>query len=163
MSDLNTDLNTVAPKFVEMAHQIVWCTAATVDAKGRPRSRVLHPIWQWDGHELIGWIATGKTPIKLAHIAASPNVSCNYWSPTQDTCVAECSAGWVEEIETKRAVWELYVNGPEPVAYDPSVIPGWDNADSPGFDVLRLDPWRLRVMPGSSLMDGSYAAQVWQR
>ena len=43
----------IAPKFVEMAHQIVWCTVATVDAKGRPRSRILHPIWQWDGERLV--------------------------------------------------------------------------------------------------------------
>ena len=42
-------LNDIAPAFVKMAHQIVWCTAATVDAQGRPRSRVLHPMWQWQG------------------------------------------------------------------------------------------------------------------
>ena len=153
----------VAPKFVEMAHQIVWCTAATVDAQGRPRSRVLHPIWEWDGSNLVGWIATAKTPMKAAHIAASANVSCNYWTPTQDTCVAECAASWVEEQDTKTRIWDLFVNGPEPVGYDPSMIPGWEDATSPGFDPLRLDPWRLRVMPGSSLMDGSYAADVWQQ
>ena len=49
-----TTLEDIAPKFVAMAHQIVWCTAATVDAKGRPRSRVLHPIWEWDGTHLVG-------------------------------------------------------------------------------------------------------------
>ncbi len=157
-----SQLNEVAPKFVEMAHQIVWCTVATVDAKGRPRSRVLHPIWEWDGQALVGWIATAKTPIKAAHMAASPNVSCNYWAPTQDTCVAECAAQWVEDAATKHKVWDMLANGPAPVGYDPSMIPGWENADSPGFDPLRLDPWRLRVMPGSSLMDGSYAADVWQ-
>ena len=156
------DLAAVAPKFVEMAHQIVWCTVATVDAKQRPRSRILHPIWEWDGTELTGWIATGKTPTKLAHLGQSAFASCNYWAPTQDTCVAECAASWVEDSETKHKVWNLLANGPEPVGYDPSMIPGWDNADSPGFDALRLDPWRLRVMPGSSLMDGSYAAEIWQ-
>ena len=153
----------VAPKFVEMAHQIVWCTAATVDAQGRPRSRVLHPIWEWDGTHLVGWIATARTPMKAAHIAASPNVSCNYWAPSQDTCLAECAASWVEDQDTKTRIWDLFVNGPEPVGYDPSMIPGWEDATSPGFDPLRLDPWRLRVMPGSSLMDGSYAADVWQQ
>ena len=29
-----------APAFVEMAHSIVWCSAATVDSQGRPRSRM---------------------------------------------------------------------------------------------------------------------------
>ena len=83
-----TTLVEIAPPFVKMAHEIVWCTAATVDRKGRPRSRVLHPIWDWDGTELTGWIATGPTPIKRAHLDASPYISCNYWSPSQDTCVA---------------------------------------------------------------------------
>ncbi|MCB8968188.1 MAG: pyridoxamine 5'-phosphate oxidase family protein, partial [Ardenticatenaceae bacterium] len=46
------ELTEIAPAFVEMAHRIVWCNAATVDSKGRPRSRVLHPIWQWDGTRL---------------------------------------------------------------------------------------------------------------
>ena len=71
-------LGVVAPAFVRMAHEIVWCTAATVDAKGRPRSRVLHPLWQWEGGKLTGWIATGPTPVKRAHLEASPYLSCNY-------------------------------------------------------------------------------------
>ena len=153
----------IAPKFVEMAHQIVWCTVATVDAKGRPRSRILHPIWQWDGERLTGWIATGQTPTKRAHLEASPYVSCNYWTPAQDTCVAECAAEWALDDASRELVWDLLANGPEPVGYDPSIIPGWDNAHSPTFAALKLDPWRLRVMPGSSLFDGSYAAYVWQR
>ena len=43
------ELSKVAPAFIEMTQQIVWCSAATVDTKGRPRSRILHPIWEWDG------------------------------------------------------------------------------------------------------------------
>ena len=43
------ELATVAPALVEMAHGIVWCSVATVDSQGRPWSRILHPIWQWDG------------------------------------------------------------------------------------------------------------------
>ena len=57
-----SSLTETAPSFVDMAHQIVWCSVATVDRRGRPRSRVLHPIWQWDGQSLHGWIATGPTP-----------------------------------------------------------------------------------------------------
>ena len=157
-----TDLNEIAPAFVKMAHEIVWCTAATVDAKGRPRSRVLHPIWQWEDGRLTGWIATGPTPIKRAHMEASPHVSCNYWAPTQDTCVAECRAEWVFDDEGRKMVWDLFANGPAPVGYDPAMIPGWDNALSPTFAALKLDPWRLRVMPGTALMQGTFEAQTWQ-
>lgn len=158
-----TAFNEIAPAFVEMAHSIVWCTAATVDAKGRPRSRVLHPIWEWDDDNLTGWIMTGPTPIKLAHLEASPHLSCNYWTQSHDTCVAECRAQWANDGATKQMVWDLFANGPAPVGYDPSIIPGWDNPESPGFAVLKLDPWRLRVMPGAVMMEGeAELLQTWR-
>jgi hypothetical protein len=157
------ELQTVGPAFLAMAHQIVWCSAATVDASGRPRARVLHPIWEWDGGTLTGWIATGPTPIKRAHLEAHPYLSCNYWSPTQDTCVAECEAEWCFDLPTRERIWDLFANGPEPVGYDPSIIPGWENPASENFAVLKLDPWRLRVMPGSVLMAGEGEVLVWER
>ena len=54
-------LEDVAPAFVEMAHRIVWCVAATTSASGQPATRVLHPVWEWDGTELTGWIATSPS------------------------------------------------------------------------------------------------------
>ena len=55
-----TGLNEIAPVFIEMAHRMVWCTAATVDVSGAPRTRVLHPIWEWENGTLTGWIAGGR-------------------------------------------------------------------------------------------------------
>ncbi len=144
----------IAEPFVEMAHKIVWASVATVDKQGRPRSRILHPIWELDDNGLVGWIATGQTPIKLAHLTVSPYVSCNYWTPQHDTCMAECAAAWVEDAAIKAQVWDKFVNAPEPVGYDPAMIPGWENAESPGFAVLKLDPWRLRVMPAAAMLTG---------
>ena len=157
------ELREVAPAFVGMAHQIVWCSAATVDARGRPRSRILHPIWEWDGQALRGWIATGPTPTKRAHLTAHPFLSCNYWSPSQDTCVAECAAEWHFDLPTRERIWNLFEHGPEPVGYDPRIIPGWDSPASDAFAVLELTPWRLRVMPGSVLMSGTGEVLVWQQ
>jgi len=145
-------LQQVAPAFVTMAHQIVWCSAATVDPRGRPRSRVLHPIWTWDGAHLTGWIATRATPVKRAHLQASPYVSCNYWAPSQDTCVAECHAAWAFDDETRTRVWTLFKSGPAPVGYDPAIIPGWDSPTSASFAALELRPWRLRVFPGTVML-----------
>ena len=155
-------LEETAPAFVEMAHRIVWCSAATVDSKGRPRSRVLHPIWEWDGARLVGWIATGPTPTKRAHLQASPHISLNYWAPSQDTCVAECRATWAFDDETRRAVWDRFAHGPAPVGYDPSIIPGWDSPTSEAFAALRLDPWRLRVMPGTLMSEQRGELLTWQ-
>lgn len=91
---MNT-LAETAPAFVQMAHRIVWCRAATVDTRGRPRSRILHPIWQ-----LVG--------------------------------------------------------------YDPAIVPGWDRFTSDDFAVLRVDPWRLRVFPGTVLLGQGGAVLNWR-
>jgi hypothetical protein len=139
----------VAPAFVEMAHRIVWSSAATVDEHGRPRSRILHPIWQWDGERLVGWIATSPTPTKRAHLSASPYISLSYWAPSQDTCVAECRATWAFDDAARITLWNLFLNTPPPLGYDPKIIPVWPSPTCDAFAALRLDPWRIRVMPAS--------------
>lgn len=146
-----TNLTEIAPAFVDMAHRIVWCSAATIDTHGRPRSRILHPIWQWDGTRLVGWVGTVPTAIKRAHLAASPYMSLNYWDPSHDTCVAECRAALLLDDETRTMVWDMFRKAPEPVGYDPAMIPGWDSPTAETFAALRLEPWRLRVFPGSML------------
>ena len=157
------DLTEVAPAFVEMAHRIVWCSTATVDSQGRPRSRIVHPIWQWDGTELVGWIGTRPTPIKRAHLKASPYMSLNYWTTSHDTCVAECQASWALDEATRIQVWDIFVNGPEPVGYDPTIVPGWDSPTSEAFAVIQLKPWRLRVFPGSVLLGQGGQVLNWQK
>ncbi len=156
------DLPTIAPAFVEMAHQIVWASVATVDSRNRPRSRVLHPIWEWDGEALIGWVATGPTATKRAHLAHSSYVSVNYWSPSQDTCVAECRAVWIFDDAGRQRVWDKLANGPEPVGYEPSIVPAWTSPTADAFAGLRLEPWRLRVFPGSVLLGGQGEVLVWE-
>lgn len=155
------DLTTVAPAFVEMAHSIVWASVATVGPDQIPRSRVLHPIWEWDGTSLVGWVATQPTAIKRNHLANSPYVSANYWAPTQDTCTAECRARLEFDLPTRRRVWDLFAKAEGPVAYDPSIIPGWTSPEVESFAALRLDPWRLRVMPGS-VLGGQGRVLAWK-
>ncbi len=158
-------MNTIqetAPAFVEMAHRIVWCSAATVDSAGRPRSRILHPIWQWDGATLTGWIATSPTPTKRSHLAAHPYISLNYWTPSQDTCVAECRVSWALDDATRAMVWELFASAPPPVGYNPAIIPAWTSPSAPAFVVLHLQPWRLRVLPASVFTRQSGQIFTWQ-
>jgi hypothetical protein len=157
-------LDEIAEPFIEMAHRIVWCTAATVDDQQRPRSRVLHPLWSWDGERLTGVIATGPTPVKRANLAASPYLSCNYWSPNHDTCTAECRVTWSFDDETCTSVWEAFKTAPEPVGYDPAIIPQWAGGPtSDDFAVLKLEPWRLRVFPGSVLVGGGGVVLNWRQ
>jgi hypothetical protein len=158
-----SELSAVAPAFVTMAHGIVWCSVATVDHANRPRVRVLHPIWTWNDEALTGWIATGPTPLKRAHLEHSSFVACNYWSSAHDTCLAECEAEWRFDDETRTMVWKLFENGPEPVGYDPSIVPGWVSPTSDSFAVLKLTPWRLRVFPGTVLLGQGGEILTWER
>jgi hypothetical protein len=156
-----TELATIAPAFVDMAHRIVWASAATIDPQDRPRTRILHPLWEWDGERLTGWIATGPTPVKKADLDHRPFVSLSYWAPNHDTCAADCATEWHLDLETRRWLWDRYTNAPAPVGYDPGIVPGWDAPDSPGFGALRLEPYRLRVFPGTVLLRGEGEVLRW--
>jgi hypothetical protein len=156
-----TDLASIAPKFVDMAHRIVWATVATVDRSGRPRTRVLHPIWEWDGERLAGWIATSPLSPKAADLAHEPRVSITYWAPDQDTCTADCDSEWETAPEARAAGWRRFVDGPEPVGYDPSLIPSWTSPEAEAFGMLRLTPTWLRVFPGTLLTRGEGTVSTW--
>ena len=158
-----SELAAVAPAFVGMAHRIVWAVAATTNTKGQPSTRVLHPIWEWDGTDLTGWIATSPESLKARHLDAAPALSLTYWDATQDTCTADCDATWDATPELRREGWERFANGPAPVGYVPSLIPGWTDPDVASFGVLRLRPRRLRVMPGSLMMKGVGELLTWIR
>jgi hypothetical protein len=155
-------LETVAPAFVETAHRIVWCTVATVDGRGRPRTRILHPIWEWDGTELTGWIATSPNSPKAGDLAIQPEVSLTYWDPSHDVATADCTTEWDDRDELRAEGWRRFAEGPAPVGYDPSIIPQWDDPTSPEFGILRLHPHALRVMPGSFMMAGEGELLTWR-
>ena len=150
----------VQHEFIAVAHRIVWCTAATVDHRNRPHSRILHPIWTLSGDELVGWITTRPTPLKVAHLEHSPYLSCSYWDATHDVAVAECHAAWVTDAAVKQHAWDLFRAAPEPLGHDPAKI--WpDGPDDPDAGVLRLSPWRLRVAGMETLL-GRSAPLVWR-
>ncbi|MFV9634611.1 pyridoxamine 5'-phosphate oxidase family protein [Mycobacterium neumannii] len=157
-----TPLEPIAPAFVDMAHSIVWASVASVDANGRPRTRILHPFWEWDGTDLLGWIATVPSPVKKNHLAVHPEVSVSYWTTNHDTCSAECLVEWYIDDETRAAVWDKFATAPAPVGYYPRIIPVWqDGPTSEQFAALRLTPYRIRVMPGAVMTKGEGAPLTW--
>jgi general stress protein 26 len=158
---MHTSLDVVAPAFRDMAHSIVWCTVATVTPTGRPRTRVLHPVWEWNGTSLDGWIATAPNSPKATDLAANPAVSLTYWSPEQDTCTAHCTATWLTSQAARRDGWDRFVNAPEPVGYDPSMIPAWTSPDAEAFGVLHLAPTYLRVQPATVMTSGAGELLTW--
>ena len=130
--------------FVATAHRIVWATVATVDRRGRPRSRILHPLWERTEAGLTGWIVTRRSPLKTAHLARTPFVSCAYWDATHDVAIADCHADWEPDVAERGRVWALFAAAPEPLGYDFHAV--WpDGPGAEGSAALRLDPWRLQT------------------
>jgi hypothetical protein len=64
--------------FLRVTASIAWATVATVDTRGRPRTRVLHPIWEVADGRPVGWIGTERSPLKTRHLDANPYVSVSY-------------------------------------------------------------------------------------
>jgi hypothetical protein len=155
-------LEIVAPAFVEMAHRIVWCVTATTGTDGQANTRVLHPIWEWDGTALTGWILTSPLSPKATDLRAVPAMSLTYWTPDHNTCTADCGAVFEEGSAARHAGWDRFANGPEPVGYDPRIIPFWTDPDVEQFGVLRLTPARLRVMPGTVMTSGQGEVLTWR-
>lgn len=156
-----SSLAEAAAAFVAIAHRIVWCTVATIDATGAPRTRVLHPIWEWDGECLTGWIATDPTSVKAGHLTHEPRVSLTYWDATHDVATADCQTAWELDHDGRVRGWNRFADGPAPVGYDPSIVPFWTDPDVEAFGILRLEPRRLRVMPGSLMLRGEGELHTW--
>jgi general stress protein 26 len=140
--------------FVAIAHEIVWCTLGTVDSSGRPRSRIVHPVWEeLAGGGLTGWLTTRSATPKVRHIAATPYVSCSYWWEKQDVAVAECHAQAVTDPGERERVWAMVAAMPAPAGFDPAAI--WPGGPcDPGFALVRMRPWLLRFARADALAAG---------
>jgi general stress protein 26 len=125
--------------FIARVHKMVWCSMATLDAAGRPRSRVVHTIW--DGS--TGWITTRRDTPKIADLVANPHVSLAYTSDLLHPVYADCLARRVDDLATKRHVWDLFLAAPAPLGFDPaSMFAGVEDA---GFGVLQFVPYRISL------------------
>ncbi|MEW1584466.1 pyridoxamine 5'-phosphate oxidase family protein [Micromonospora vinacea] len=144
-------------EFERYVSDIQYCALITVDKYDRPRSRILMAIWEVRDDLPVGWVAAYRTPVKSAHIARNPHVTCSYWSPRQNAVFVDGVAGWVEDASLKREVWELYRRGSPPgVGYDP--IRYWRGGSTdPEYGLLRIDAFRVQVLRGTDL-----ESRIWQ-
>ena len=146
----------IAVEFQARTARIAWCTVATVDAKGRPRSRILHPIWEGS----TGWIATGRQSFKARHLEGNPYVSLTYWDPQHEQVYADCLAAWEDDPAEKARIWDLYGSTPPPLGYDLALF--FRSKENPGYGLLRLQPWRIELSSLSGMMRGE-GPRVWHR
>ncbi|MFI0448325.1 pyridoxamine 5'-phosphate oxidase family protein [Actinomadura sp. 6N118] len=135
---------------------IVYATMTTVDKKGRPRARVLIPIWEVVDGKPVGWLATYKTPVKEAHLANNPHTTFSYWTKRQNAVAVDTIAEWVDDLDIKKRVWDLYSRtSPKGAGYELGQF--WTSPADPKLHVLRLEPWRVQVIRGRDLR-----SKIWQ-
>lgn len=140
MPRTTTTFAQIEHEFMQRISKMVYCNFATVDAQQRPRSRVVHPIWEGT----TGWYTTMAKTAKLNQIAANPYVSLAYIAEPFTPVYVECRASWHDDLPTKQRFWRLCQSIPEPLGYDPAVTWGGD-IDHPTFSLVRLDAWRIEL------------------
>jgi general stress protein 26 len=140
----------IRDEFLERVNRQVFANLATVDRQGRPRSRIVHVIWE----DATGWITTNPTYPKAQHLAANPYVSLGYVADVAAPVYTECRAAWVDDLDEKRRVWEFIKATAPPLGFNPAPIYG--AADDPRFGLIKLTPWRIQVC------DAPAYHRIWQ-
>jgi hypothetical protein len=142
----------IEPEFIARAHRMVWCDMATVGPDGRPRTRIVHPVWR-DG---TAWITSLRVGPKADDIDRGPYVSLAYVSDPMRPAYAECTAAWADDPGTRREIWEWIASIPEPLGYNAEAMFG--SYDFPNLTLLRLTPWKIRLSVAGDLA----ALRVWE-
>jgi general stress protein 26 len=134
--------------FIERVHRIVWCNVATIDTHNRPRSRILHPIWEGP----TSWIATRRLTLKAKHLAHNPHVSLTYIADVAKPVYIDCAAEWIDDLQQKERIWQKFKDAPPPLGYDHAPI--FERPDHPNFGLLKLTPWRIELInfPSESMV-----------
>jgi hypothetical protein len=139
----------IADEFHARVSRMVWCNVASVDANCRPRSRIMHPIWEGQ----TGWIGTWLTSVRSGHQAPSlkvqqlrehPYVSLAYVSDIMQPVYVDCRVEVRSDLESKRRFSELARAFPPPYGYDPAELFG--KPEESRFGVLRLEPTRIALV-----------------
>ena len=146
----------IEEEFMRRVQKTVWCTVATVDSKGRPRTRILHPVWEGT----TGWIGSDPNSPKAKQIAANPYVSLSYWDQDHEQVYIDAKAEWITDPREGERIWNLIKSKPPPYGYDPALI--WqEGLSDPRWGVLKITPWRIEMFSLQNMISGQ-GAMVWR-
>lgn len=143
-----TNFAEMQAEFMARVSKVVYCIVATVDRQNRPRTRVMHPIWEGS----TGWVISWPQSHKAKHLAVNPHVSLAYLPETAKPVYVECVAEWIEDRTEKQRVWELHQTIPPPLGFDPQ--PHYGTIDHHYYGILKFTPWRIELgnLGGESLI-----------
>ena len=116
----------IEEEFLQRVRTMVYCSAATIDLHQRPRSRVLHQIWE----DKTGWVTTGPKTAKAAQLAANPFMSLAFIADPFKPVYVECRASWQNDPETRQRIWDLYKT------FDVDLAVSWGDVESPTYAVM---------------------------
>lgn len=135
-------------EFLARISQSVYCMLTTVDRQNRPRSRVMHPIWEGP----MGWVISWPASHKAKHLAHNPAVSLAYLPDKAKPVYIDGFAAWVADRAEKQRIWDLHQTTPPPIGFDPA--PHYGTIDHHYYGILRITPWRIELgnLGGESLI-----------
>ncbi|MCB9461467.1 MAG: pyridoxamine 5'-phosphate oxidase family protein [Anaerolineaceae bacterium] len=143
-----TDFSEIQAEFEERVQAVIYCMLVTTDHNMRPRSRVVHPVWEG----ATGWVTSRRHSPKAQHLEYNPYVSVAYLPNPAKPVYAECIASWEDDREEKARIWAFLKATPAPYGFDPGTI--FSSVDDPKYGLLKLTPWRIEVpsIPNGTLI-----------
>jgi general stress protein 26 len=148
----------IEQEFIDRVHKMVWCNVASLDTHNRPRSRIMHTIWESATYRACtGWAVSRRHALKSKHLAHSPYVSLAYISDLTRPVYADCTAEWEDKPDEKKRIWDLFASAPPPLGFDPALI--FKSVDNPDYGLLKFTPWRIELADISS---GLNQRKIWR-
>ncbi len=136
------DVSTFAEIKVEFMARVsaaIYCSMTTVDHRNRPRSRMMHPIWD----DVISWVISWPQSHKAKHLEHNPYVSLAYIQDKDKPVYVDCVAEWMNSESDKQHVWVLHQTIAPPLGFDPQ--PHYGSIHNQYYGVLKFTPWRIEL------------------
>ncbi len=138
-----TQFADIQSEFIQRVQQAVYCNVATADRLNRPRSRVMHLIWEFAPAGPTGWVISWTETHKSKHLARNPAVSLAYIHDPYKPVYVDCHAAWVDDPAEKLRIWRLHQSTPAPIGFDPE--PHYGTIENPLYGLICFKPWRLEL------------------
>ena len=141
----------IEAEFLRRVERIKRCTMATVDGRGRPRARMMWPVWEGT----TGWLGTDPASAKAADLKRQPYVALTYWDAADEQIYIEARTEWVDDPAEKARVFALFRMSPH--GYDLGIR--LRGPDDPRFGLLKLTAERIEL---SELPSRRQPPRVWR-